>query len=325
MDKTIISFLSDIIRALYREAMPLSSAEIVYTLSIVGAIALGIYIRHQAHLKRLEDRRNNIIRTNGIIMTLLGGLGNQLFIYAAALRFNKRFNVPIYLLSDSGTKVHTTMDYRFLMKGTTSIDDMDERVIHSVDFEFPSYIYGDYEEDTIPVEIPGYIYIGHAYYQRYEKIKDSIPFVKGHILPLLECLYKDIKVDSESSAFIHVRRGDYLTDSGGVRMVSKDYHAKGLDVLNKIEAIKTVYIISDDIAWCKKQTWKSSKKIEYYEDPDELKTLFFMSQCWAGAVISNSTFSLWGVFLGAHGKSNTIVYPTTKHFLEDLPASWIKI
>ena len=307
--------------------MPLSATEIVYITSVVGAIAVGIYIRHQSYLKRLGDRRNNIIRTKGLVMTLLGGLGNQLFIYAAAVRFKKRFGVPVYLLSDSGTKAHTTMDYRFLMKGTSPIGDFDERVIHSLDFDFPSepYVYGDYEEDTIPVESPEYIFISHTYFQRYEKIKDSIPLVKANILPLLECLYKGIKIESESSAFIHVRRGDYLTDSGGERMVSKDYHAKGLEVLNTIGAIKTIYIISDDIAWCKKQTWTSSKKIEYYDDPDELKTLFFMSHCWAGAVISNSTFSLWGVFLGAYEKTNTIIYPTTKHFVKDLPASWIKI
>ena len=322
-----MSHILEFIEHPYRIWMVDKTKIILYTLSAAGALAIGIYVRQRIDAKNLEDRRNNIIRTKGFIMTLLGGLGNQLFIYAAALGFKKKFNVPVYLLSDAGTQVHTRIDYRLMMKGVESIEYSDERVMYSVDFDFPSdpYVYGDYDDDKIPVEEPRYILFDHIYFQRFEKIKDSIPAVKEHLLPFLQCLYKDVKVDSDSSAFLHVRRGDYLTDSGGARMVAKDYYGKGLDVLNTIAAIKTVYIISDDIAWCKQQTWKSAKKIEYFDDPDELKTLYFMSQCWAGAAISNSTFSLWGVFLGAHGKTNTIVYPVTKHFLQDLPASWIKI
>ena len=48
------------------------------------------------------------------------------------------------------------------------------------------------------------------------------------------------------------------------------------------------YIISDDIAWCKKEKWNSTKKIVFYDEPDEMKTLYLMSQCSKGSNPSTS-------------------------------------
>jgi hypothetical protein len=180
----------------------------------------------------------------------------------------------------------------------------------------------DYDLNDIPVENDSYLRIGIHCFQRYERIKDTIGEVKESILSKWE---NKLVEDSNASAFIHVRRGDYLTYRDGECMISSEFYKKGLDVLNSFDKIKVIYIVSDDIAWCKEQEWSSSKHIVFYDEPDELKTLYLMSQCWAGAVIANSTFSLWGVFLGAYEKTDMIVYPSTIHFLKDLPASWIKI
>jgi hypothetical protein len=121
-----------------------------------------------------------------------------------------------------------------------------------------------------------------------------------------------------------VRRGDYLSSGGGYRLLDMDYYRKGIDHLNGVQNIQRIYIISDDIAWCKQQEWSTKKELVYFDDPDELKTLYLMSQCWAGAVISNSTFSCWGAFLGSYERAEKIVYPS-KSFMDSLPESWIKI
>jgi hypothetical protein len=266
------------------------------------------------------------IRTKGLILTLVSGLGNQLFIYAAALSFQKKLNVPVFLIVDGSTKTHTKQDYTPLMDGLTFLDETNPIVKDAREFRFknnePYYIYN---EDEIPLDEPSYIKFGTHYFQSYEKIKDVIGEVRESVIPKCREMYNTLKVDSDSSAFIHIRRGDYLTDAGGKRMISPDFYMKGLEILNKSDRLDTIYICSDDISWCKNQKWDTSKRLVFFDDPDELKTLYLMSKCWAGAVISNSTFSLWGVFLGAYKKTDMIVYPSTQYFLKDLPEIWIKI
>ena len=112
-----------------------------------------------------------------------------------------------------------------------------------------------------------------------------------------------------TSAFMHIRRGDY-----GDASLGPDYYKKGLSMLHDISEITDIYIVSDDIPWCKEQGWESDK-IRWFDDPeqskDELKTMYLMSLCLAGACISASTFSSWGAILGAdQNEKSTILYPT---------------
>jgi hypothetical protein len=296
---------------------------VLYTLLLVCVL---IIIACSLYSKSRAEGFGQTVRINGLIIRLIGGLGNQLFVYAAALLFKKTFDVPIFLIKDATTNRHSEKDYRFLMNGISPLEETSEIVANSRKFRFSSSDpYEKYDINEIPVGDTSYIQIESHYFQNYEMIKDVIGEVTDSIIPRCREMYKALKVDSESSAFIHVRRGDYLTDIGGERIISSDFYKQGLDRLNSVSGIKTIYIISDDIQWCKQQSWNTSKTIYFFDDPDELKTLYLMSQCWAGAVISNSTFSLWGAFLGAYGKTDMIVYPSNKHFLKDLPQKWIKI
>ena len=266
------------------------------------------------------------VRTKGLILYSIGGLGNQLFIYATGLFFKKTFNVDVFLINHASTTTHSDRDYRFLMRGITPLEETDPIFKHAREFNFSeNYPYYNYNENEIPVDDTSYIKIGIYDFQVYKKIRGAINEVRESVVSKCKELYNNLSIHSESSAFIHVRRGDYLTDVDGKRMISPEFYKKALEILNESDNIDVIYIFSDDILWCREQIWNTPKKLVYYDDPDELKTLYMMSQCWAGAVISNSTFSLWGALLGAYEKTNTIVYPTNEYFLKDLPDSWIKI
>jgi hypothetical protein len=289
-------------------------------------LAIIIFIVWVVYRKSCYEGFVKKILTKGLILTLISGLGNQLFVYAAALSFQKTFNVPVFLIVDGSTKAHIKQDYIPLMDGLSFIDGESPIVKNAIEFNFknnePYHTYNEYE---IPVDDPSYIKFGIHYFQSYEKIKDVIGKVKESVILKCRDRYNTLNIKSDSSAFIHIRRGDYLTDTGGKRMISPDFYMKGLEILNKSDRVDIIYICSDDIPWCKKQKWDTSKRVVFFDDPDELKTLYLMSKCWAGAVISNSTFSLWGVFLGAYKKTDMIVYPSTQYFLKDLPEKWIKI
>lgn len=71
----------------------------------------------------------------------------------------------------------------------------------------------------------------------------------------------------------------------------------------------------------------------YDNTANELEVLYMMTLCKAGAIVSNSTFSSWGVMLGAAMNNNsTIVYNkknpqelTDKINSYDFPERWIGI
>ena len=81
-------------------------------------------------------------------------------------------------------------------------------------------------------------------------------------------------------------------------------------MLDSNSKIQKIYIVSDEIEWCKQQNFDSSK-IVYFDSKDELETLYVMSLCKMGCAISNSTFSTWGAFLGSDAnKDSMIIYPS---------------
>ena len=151
-------------------------------------------------------------------------------------------------------------------------------------------------------------------YQNYLAVQSVIPTVKemfmknefGH--ESKKSVYEKIKHETpEGSAFIHVRRGDYKEKNW---ILYEEFYVRGLDELNKDPNIKKIYVISNELDWCKKIPWKTDREIEYYDSKNELEVLYKMIVCSAGAVISASTFSAWGVMLGADmNPTSTIVYP----------------
>jgi hypothetical protein len=148
-----------------------------------------------------------------------------------------------------------------------------------------------------------------SFFQSYSSIKHVIPDMRASFAEIFAKKYPDLKgkVESAKSAFMHVRRGDY-----GSVSLSADYYNKGLDVLEPVQTIKDLYILSDDMCWCKEQFWSTSKHVIFFDEKDELKTMYLMSLCLAGALISASTFSMWGAIFGAEQNANPmILYPTT--------------
>ena len=83
-------------------------------------------------------------------------------------------------------------------------------------------------------------------------------------------------------------------------------------------------MISNDIAWCKKQPW-SKPDIKFIDESDEVRAFWWMLNWSQGAVISNSTYSWWGAILGAHFKGSPVVYPKVWHLEHKpnlFPAKW---
>lgn len=53
-------------------------------------------------------------------------------------------------------------------------------------------------------------------------------------------------------------------------------------------------MFSDDILWCKDQSFFNKDIYVILDINDEIETMAFMTLCKGGAIIGNSTFSWWG-------------------------------
>jgi hypothetical protein len=111
-------------------------------------------------------------------------------------------------------------------------------------------------------------------------------------------LFKDretiesINLDFKNSVSLHVRRGDYLVNASHV--CSEDYYKKALKFMDSQTRIDHIYIISDDIPWCK-GIFKD-QRIEFIEGVPDYIDFYIQTLCTHN-IISNSTFSRWGTYL----------------------------
>jgi hypothetical protein len=246
------------------------------------------------------------------------GLGNIMFVYGVALTLKEKMGVPLCLLPVKSSH-NEAANYREILfkQGTpVELDAMKSRIDSAkvVLKNESKGLHRNSSNELLPSDKNIDYIIGEkepATYQNYNSIKSAIPVIRSDCAKVFEEKYPGFKdTVSSKSAFMHVRRGDYIKEN--YDNVEDRYYKYGLDILTKDTKIDTVYILSDDIQWCKDQKW-DSPKIKWFDgedSKDELKAMYLMSLCLAGGCISASTFALWGVILGAdQNKSATIIYP----------------
>ena len=245
-----------------------------------------------------------------IFVQLRNGLGNQLFLYAAALSVKNKTKLPICL--PPLQNLHSSKDYRstiFKQGIPINPDELKPRMNASVKL----LEHFDHDKNTFNITSVSEtsntnLTLSTKYYHKYKPIESVIPIIREDCKKAFEELYPDLKAKIPvTSAFMHVRRGDYA-EAG--TSLGRDYYDRALKELDPVVGITDIYILSDDIPWCKEQNWQSLKSLHWFESPDELEALYLMSLCLAGAIVSLSTFSTWGVILGAdQNQSSTIIYP----------------
>jgi hypothetical protein len=151
-----------------------------------------------------------------------------------------------------------------------------------------------------------------GYFQYLPAIAEVIPTIRDSVLEVIPSF-----PEYTEYSFLHIRRGDYLKYSTMYPTLGESYYIPAMEIVDSTKWI----VLSDDIPWCKQQTWLTSGQI-FIDEPCELRALGIMASCKKGAVIANSTFSWWGaVFSGC----DTVVYPS-KWFKKEkpnlFPESW---
>jgi hypothetical protein len=264
------------------------------------------------HNTRKNNTKNNTKNKCIIINFMEGeGLGNQLFIYAAGLTVKHTHNLPICIIKGKNNP-HSKRNYRNLFNATK----LNNSSRNSVNILQKNREYTNTWAIAANYNSKKNIKLPDNLYQNYKSIHHIIPTMKNILLnnefnknPHY-IKYKNLIVSPLNTAFMHVRRGDKILRG---QQLNVEYFQRGLEYLNNNANIKTIYIFSNDLDWCKSHDadWKIKTKtpIVYYDNSDELIILYMMMNCTGGAILSNSTFGMWGAILGADTNPNsTITY-----------------
>jgi hypothetical protein len=250
-----------------------------------------------------------------VIVNRMGGLGNQLFQYAAARAVARHHpEAQIYIGNETeNSHNHKCYDYANLFMKYAVL----EEGISCGDEFRQSGPFTPWHPETLspPIKLCGYF----QYFPAIEKVlPDLIVEFKGALQNFIPEF-----VDPKKSVFIHVRRGDYLRLPGYHYIQTQAYYENAFrEWLKRYQGDDfNVFMVSDDPQWCRDQPWSFPRIL--YENDDEIATLALMSQCQAGAIIANSSFSYWGAILT---ESPNVFYPKNwiNETVHDLfPSEWV--
>ena len=289
-----------------------------------------------------------------IVIQLQGGLGNQMFQYAAAktlankldkflyldvfaLNYDRQRNYnldcfpnikekTILLTEKEWNKLKSIKFYLNKLKGKTGELKVSVYIENSKDFA--SYNRLDFGADIILLK---------GYFQSERYFQTNYNDLQMYFDIALPRKYKSIvdNMKEDESVAIHVRRGDYISNPAAKRFYfncRQDYYLKSLEyITNKISSDLSIYIFSDDISWVKNEfKLLSGKSITYMDsnsDDPAYIDLILMSKC-KYQIIANSTYSWWAAWLNNY--SSKIICTPAKWFNnhpnnEIIPQSWILI
>ncbi len=292
-----------------------------------------------------------------IISNIIGGLGNQMFQYAAgrALALNRDQPLMLDVSGFSNYKLHQGFELKNIFEIPAHTATLSEiasilgwRSFSGVKrfLSYPSMAslrgssfilephfnyWPDFEKIVInEVYISGY-WQSEKYFKEYELIIKRDFCFKKFSLELNIDLAK--KITQLNSISLHVRRGDYVShkktsDTHGV--CSIDYYKKAVSLIGSKVQNPYFFIFSDDISWVKKNLNINfpCEFINHNRGDQSFNDMHLMSLC-RNNIIANSSFSWWGAWL--NNNLNKIVIAPKKWFANDaiivdlIPDEWVTI
>lgn len=282
-----------------------------------------------------------------VIVNLMGGLGNQLFQYAAGRALSLHHQTELkfifedhYNLAKRVVKIqHFNIAGQFLKNGEAK-DFFPRRRVKRRIFKFFNLPY----EGKIYREQYSFDFDNNLFCLPPDVLLYGMWQSHQYLSSIESLLYKELTLRAPSERFkvakenikalenpvsFHVRRGDYTNKKSGFVPLTREYYEKANAHFKASVQPFTPVIFTDDIEWVKealafpyKPVFVSTFGLEDFEE------LSLMSAC-SHHVIANSTFSWWGAWLNPN-KNKSVVAPEHWHVLHTenstlIPDSWIKL
>jgi hypothetical protein len=283
----------------------------------------------------------------------MGGLGNQMFQYAAGRRLAyfhntdlfldvtwfssqalRKYELDVFKINAAiarldfqknvsfSRKDRVRLGIRKLFTGETVIQYVKEESFnfHEKVLSLPdnSYLDGYWQSEKYFAEIADSICKELSFVNQPSKINKK--------------LLDDIK--SSNSVSLHVRRGDYISNPKNMEIhgvLGAEYYRESLNLINENVIEPEIFVFSDDIVWAKENLIMDLPVhfIDQNRAENDHEDLRLMSNC-KHHIIANSSFSWWGAWLSTNPKKFVIAPKkwfnlSNKNIKDLIPASWHQI
>jgi len=270
--------------------------------------------------------------SRAIIAIVKGGLGNQLFIYAAARALAMRTSRELFLDNKRGYEADSFgRNYRLgnfpiqakvmpeEWRVAPALKDPRHKLIRAINRLLPrnqrSYLAEKRSQGssqlTVLTPVRERVTL-LGYWQSEDYFYDQAGVVRRELAPpepvddRNRALGRVMLIGE--SVFLHVRRVRYshLLDSG--------YYQAAIDAVKRKHTNARFYLFGDDLKWPRENLNFGNSEVSdvSHNHADELADLWLMTRC-RHAIVANSSFSWWGAWLGEDYRtgSRLIFFPKT--------------
>ncbi len=276
------------------------------------------------------------------LIKMIGGLGNQMFIYAFYLQMRKRFPGTRIDLSDMRhyhahngyeldrvfgisdrefciakplKKVLEFLFFKVILERKQNLETM-EAFTKSYAYPF-LYFKGFYQSERFFKEVEG-------------EVRQAFAFDLNKANAESQTLAQQIQ-ENPHAVSLHVRRGDYMEPKFYKRygtVCSQAYFQRAVEMMLAQVPQAHFYIFSDDVEWVQQNLrLPRATVVSCNRGADSWQDMMLMSLCRHN-IICNSTFSWWGAWLNANPEKRVIA---PSRWLADvdmpyiIPETWIKV
>lgn len=291
-----------------------------------------------------------------IIVRLIGGLGNQMFQYAAGRAVAERHRVPL-LLDVSGFRDYPLRRFElhaFAIRAAIA----DE--VQLAAFTRPSSqagLWAGLRRRLIGALSPSVLReASFTYDQRIESVRPPV-FLDGywqsekyfsHLAPLLGSEFslqdglnepnvdmaRQISAAGGRAVSLHIRRGDYVSNAHTAQyhgVCSLDYYRAAVELLSSRVAEPHFFVFSDDHAWVQEnlEIPFPTTLVQVNSADHGMFDMALMKSC-AHHIIANSSFSWWGAWLNPRPDKIVVAprqwFRDAAHDTRDLiPDAWTRL
>lgn len=269
-----------------------------------------------------------------VIVQIIGGLGNQLFQYAAGRALANYHNVELKLDITAFERNDSQYIYRIFsldnfnieknIAGKNEIKDLINKynlpgkIISNIDRlkRYKGFLYTHYQEPNLKyffdsnffkakpkVYLRGYWQSEKYFYSIRHIIKEEFNFNYN----LNKDAFKFLKkIKKQNSVGLHIRRGDYISNpivKNEIGSCSLSYYQGAVNKMKKRIEKPFFFVLSDDIKWARTNLNLGSNSLFIVDETmgmDSKDQAFIdfqlMSYC-QHQIISNSSFSWWAAWL----------------------------
>lgn len=280
--------------------------------------------------------------TRSVTVAITGGLGNQMFQYAAARALAARSGAGLVLdLAFYNDRRHRRFELdAFPIEVNGVIGDkappLRARLSRWLPRKHAGAVYREphfhydpaFETLVPPVRLEGYFpspryFAGHEAIVRRDLAPPAAEDVESRRLAPL--------IGGDDTIALHVRRGDYVSQPKINALMGTCSVAYYEAALAKTPGNGTVFVFSDDVAWAKGHLPQIERMVFVGEGSPRpgLADLWLMTLA-RHHIIANSSFSWWGAWLARRQDGETITparwFANSAHDVKDLfPADWTRM